>query len=64
MPKGSKVIKPRKVRLVVGDPLPAPEVEGSKARRAAIKARTAELHGVVQDLFDEAQIEAGTPNRR
>ncbi len=64
MPKGAKFIKPRKVRLVVGAPLPAIETDGPKARRAAIKARTAELHGVIQDLFDQAQIEAGTPNRR
>ena len=33
-----------------------------KARRAAIRDRTAELHGVIQDLFDQAQREAGTPN--
>lgn len=62
MPKGSKMIRPRRIRLVVGETLPAPEVEGAKARRAAIRERTAELHGVIQDLFDEAQIDAGTPN--
>lgn len=63
MPKGSKFIKPHKVRLVIGPVLPAPEVEGSKARRAAIKDQTAKLHTVIQELFDEAQVEAGTPNR-
>ena len=63
MPKGSKGIKRQKVRVVVGEPLEAIETEGSKARRAAVKARTAELHEVVQDLFDQAQREAGTPNR-
>lgn len=63
MPKGSTFIKPRKVRLVVGEPLAAPEVDGSKARRAAVKARTAELYPVLQDLFDRAQVAAGTPNR-
>ena len=64
MPKGAKFIKPHKVRLVVGPPLLAPVTEGPKARRAAIRARTAELHGVVQNLFDQAQVDAGTPNRR
>lgn len=64
MPKGAKMIKPHKVRVVIGAPLVAPEVDGPKARRASIKARTAELHGVIQDLFDQAQVEAGTPNRR
>lgn len=62
MPKGSTFIKPRKVRLVVGEPLSAPEVEGPKSRRVAVKARTAELHPVLQDLFDRAQVAAGTPN--
>lgn len=64
MPKGAKFIRPRKVRLVVGPPLPAPAADGPKARRAAIKATTAELHGTLQILFDQAQIDAGTPNRR
>lgn len=64
MPKGARFIKPHKVRLVVGPPLPAIETDGPKARRAAIKARTAELHPILQDLFDEAQVDAGTPNRR
>ena len=63
MPKGSKFIKPHKVRVVVGPVLAAPEVEGSKARRAAIRSTTAELYTVIQALFDEAQVEAGTPNR-
>ncbi len=62
MPKGAKFIKPRTVRLVVGAPLIAPDAEGSKARRAAVRNRTAELHDVVQQLFDQAQIDAGTPN--
>jgi len=62
MPKGAKFIKPHKVRLVIGEPLTAPEVEGAKARRAAIRSRTAELHEVIQGLFDQAQQEAGTPN--
>jgi 1-acyl-sn-glycerol-3-phosphate acyltransferase len=62
MPKGARFIKPRPVRLVVGPPLPASTATGSKARRAAVKDRTAELHGVIQDLFDRAQQEAGTPN--
>lgn len=62
MPKGARFIKPRPVRLVVGPPLPASTATGSKARRTAVKDRTAELHGVIQDLFDRAQQEAGTPN--
>lgn len=62
MPKGSKVPKPRRVRIVVGPPLLPIETEGPKARRAALRARTEELRDVIQGLFDEAQAEAGTPN--
>lgn len=62
MPKGATFIKPRPVRLVVGPPLVASTATGSKARRAVVRDRTAELHRVVQDLFDRAQQEAGTPN--
>ena len=63
MPKGARFIKPHKVTVIVGPALPFEEHEGSKAKRAAIRARTAELHTVLQGLFDEAQRRAGTPNR-
>ena len=63
MPKGKKFIKPHKVSVVVGPALPLGEHEGSKAKRAAVHARTEELYGVLQQLFDEAQASAGTPNR-
>lgn len=62
MPKGAKFIKPQKVCVLVGDPLPAIAAEGPKARRAAVKERTAELAEVLQPLFDRAQQDAGTPN--
>jgi 1-acyl-sn-glycerol-3-phosphate acyltransferase len=64
MPKGAKLIRPAKVVIVVGDPMEAPQVEGAKARRAAIRSQTAALYDEVQRLFDEAQERAGTPNRR
>ncbi len=64
MPKGAKFIRPHKVRLVVGPPLLAPVADGPKARRVATKAQTAELYGILQELFDQAQVDAGTPNRR
>lgn len=62
MPKGAKIPKPKKVTVVVGPALPFADSEGSKAKRAAIRARTVELRSVVQGLFDEAQRSAGTPN--
>ena len=62
MPKGAKMVRPRKVVVVVGAPLDAPTVEGAKARRSAVRAQTASLKVRVQELFDEAQRRAGTPN--
>lgn len=62
MPKGARMIRPVKVVVVIGAPLEAPETEGAKARRAAIRSQTAELHRRLQPLFDEAQKRAGTPN--
>jgi 1-acyl-sn-glycerol-3-phosphate acyltransferase len=64
MPKGSKIPKPRKVTVVIGPVLPASDAVGPKAKRAAIRDRTTEIRTVVQALFDEAQVQAGTPNRR
>ncbi len=64
MPKGAKGIRPVKVHVVIGAPLEAPQVEGAKARRAAVKAQTALLHERVQELFDDAQARTGRPNRR
>lgn len=63
MPKGSKMIWPKRAAVVVGPALEATEAEGPKARREALRARTAELAEVLQVLFDEAQQRAGTPNR-
>ena len=62
MPKGSKLIRPKRAAVVVGPALLPVAAEGPKARRAAVHERTAELHPVLQDLFDRAQVRAGTPN--
>lgn len=62
MPKGARIPKPHKVTVVVGPALPFVEHEGSKAKRAAIRSRTEELRTEIQDLFDQAQSSAGSPN--
>lgn len=62
MPKGARWIRPKKIVVVVGEPLPAPETEGAKARRTVVRTQTALLKVRVQSLFDEAQRRAGTPN--
>jgi 1-acyl-sn-glycerol-3-phosphate acyltransferase len=55
MPKGSKFPKPGHVLVLIGKPLEAPQVEGAKAKRSAIKAQTAALRNAIQDLYDEAE---------
>ncbi|MEP6661673.1 MAG: lysophospholipid acyltransferase family protein [Acidimicrobiales bacterium] len=61
MPKGSKIIWPRKVHVVVGRPLPPPALEGTGARvnRQSVRDLTADLHERLQELFDTAQVRAG-----
>jgi len=63
MPKGSKFPKPRKIVVVIGDPLPAPaRAESGVVKRSSVRDQTARLSVQIQALFDEAQSLAGTPN--
>lgn len=63
MPSGSKLLKPVKVVLVIGPPIPAPAGEdGKRAPRRAITDTTETLRTTLQALFDDAQIRAGRPN--
>jgi 1-acyl-sn-glycerol-3-phosphate acyltransferase len=62
MPKGSKMIYPRKCVIVVGEPIMVPKDESGKVPRSAVKELTDALSRDLQRLFDEAQQLAGTPN--
>jgi 1-acyl-sn-glycerol-3-phosphate acyltransferase len=66
MPKGARFIKPRKITVVIGKSIEPPMTgdEGGRVRRHAIREQTAALGEEIQALFDEAQRQAGTPNRR
>jgi len=59
-PKGARFIRPKKVALVVGEPLvpPVPE-DGKRVKRSAMKAYNDQLHAELQRLFDLAQERAG-----
>ncbi len=61
MPKGRNVPPPRKLTVVVGEPMPPPLPAEGKDRvsRRAVKQFTEELRGEIQRLFDEAQRLAG-----
>jgi 1-acyl-sn-glycerol-3-phosphate acyltransferase len=56
MPKGSKMIRPVKIRLVIGAPIhPEQREEGARVPRRAVSELTASLKVELQRLFDEAQ---------
>ena len=62
MPKGSRMIRPRRCVLVVGEPIVANVDETGRVPRSAVKDVTERLSTDLQRLFDEAQRLAGTPN--
>lgn len=64
MPVGSKFVYPRRVHVVIGPPLLVPNSVDGRIGRSGVRETTARLHVVLQQLFDEAQAKAGTPNRR
>jgi 1-acyl-sn-glycerol-3-phosphate acyltransferase len=60
MPKGAKFLRPSKLVLIVGDPIPPPPpTEGGRVSRSAVRELTVKLQIEVQRLFDEAQAQAG-----
>lgn len=54
MPKGSKMVRPVKTALIVGDVITPPVADGRVPRRA-IHEITEKLHAELQRLFDDAQ---------
>jgi 1-acyl-sn-glycerol-3-phosphate acyltransferase len=62
MPKGSKMIYPRKCVIVIGEPIVAVADESGRIPRSAVKDITVQLATDLQRLFNEAQQKAGTPN--
>lgn len=63
MRKGSKMVWPHKMTIVVGEPLwPPPPGPSGRVPRKAITELSDRLAAAIQPLFDEAQVWAGTPN--
>lgn len=54
MPKGSKFIYPRKVRVIVGAPIVGAPRESARVPRSEVDALSAQLHERLQELFDLA----------
>lgn len=60
MPKGRNYPLPRKVTLVIGEPIrPAERPEGSRVKRSEVRRISEQLSVELQKLFDEAQVRAG-----
>ncbi|MEI7506595.1 MAG: lysophospholipid acyltransferase family protein [Actinomycetes bacterium] len=59
MGKGAKFIYPRKLVVIIGQPIPVPASVEGRMPRAAVKEVTEQLYDQLQKLFDEAQIKAG-----
>ncbi len=60
MPRGKRLLRPVRVRAVVGPPLlPEATEEGRSTSRRAIKALTERLHTELQAAFDRARVRAG-----
>ncbi|MDP9386350.1 MAG: 1-acyl-sn-glycerol-3-phosphate acyltransferase [Actinomycetota bacterium] len=59
MPRGSKMLHPVRVHLVVGPPLHPPQADGGRAPRRAVHELTERLQAELQRLFAEAEAKAG-----
>jgi 1-acyl-sn-glycerol-3-phosphate acyltransferase len=58
MPKGSKLIRPKKIVIIIGEPIVPPPSEGRVPRRV-VGELSDRLHATLQQLFDEADTKAG-----
>ena len=55
MPRGAKVPRPVKVRIVIGPAVPAPESgDGGRVRRSQVAATTEQLRVALQASYDQA----------
>jgi len=61
MPRGSKILRPVKIRIVIGAPIHPPSRQGAGARgtRRHVHELTARLQQDLQALFDQAESRVG-----
>lgn len=58
MPKGQRIPKPLRIRVVVGEPiLPPPRTESGRVPRSSIHVTTEALRRAIQSVYDEARRE-------
>jgi 1-acyl-sn-glycerol-3-phosphate acyltransferase len=59
MPRHAKMIRPRKVHVVIGEPIRAEVGESGRVSRLALTEVTRQLSDELQRLFDQAQARVG-----
>ena len=60
MPKGSKLIRPVRIHMVVGEPIwPDWSLENGRPPRRVVHALTEKVHKELQQLFDQADAKVG-----
>jgi 1-acyl-sn-glycerol-3-phosphate acyltransferase len=60
LPKGRYVPRPRRITMVIGEPIEPPvRAAGERVKRSEVHRVTEQLHTELQKVFDEAQIRAG-----
>ena len=59
MKKGSPLVRPVKIHVVIGKPIMPPDKVNGRVARHAVKELTTTLHEQLQELFDQAQVRAG-----
>ena len=60
MGKGAKFIRPSKLVVRIGEPIPVPTAIDGRMPRSAVKEVTARLHADLTTLFAQCQAEAGS----
>ena len=63
LPRGAKFLYPRRIRIVIGEPIIPPKLGANgRVSRKAVESATHDLRERIQALYDEAQAYVGTPN--
>ena len=63
MPRGARMMFPRKIHVVIGRPIdPPPLTDRGRVSRADVRRVTAELREEIQAVFDRAMVRVGNPN--
>ena len=59
LPKGARFPRPRKMHMIIGEPIIPPSAGDGRVPRHAVKELSEQLHEELQKLFDAAQLRAG-----